>query len=155
MKEITSTDSASLAESAAVARPFDENESVRLVLPCRDREVSNISGGVMFDWGLLAPPVLFLFVNRLPGNVVIIVAEASICSFGEGVGGAALVSNPFSQVLMGGRGVEGVDVGRRGGSSVEPCFIYPGVSTHSATRLSLLVPANGSNPAGFNWEPGS
>lgn len=36
----------------------------------------------MFDWGLLAPPVLFLFVNRLPGNVVIIVAEASICSFG-------------------------------------------------------------------------
>lgn len=112
----------------------------------------------MFDWGLLAPPVLFLFVNRLPGNVVIIVAEASICSFGEGVGvgwGAALVSNPFSQVLMGGRGVEGVDVGRRGGSSVEPCFIYPGVSTHSATRLSLLVPANGSNPAGFNWELGS
>lgn len=55
---------------------------------------------------------------------------------------------------MGGRGVEGVDVGRRGGS-VEPCFIYPGVSAHSATRLTLLVPANGSNPAGFNWEPGS
>lgn len=101
-------------EIAAVAGPFDKNESVRLVLPCRDREVSNISGGVMFDWGLLAPPVLFLFVNRLPGNVVIIVAEASICSFrggGEGGWGAALVSNPFSQVLMGGRGVEGVDVG--------------------------------------------
>lgn len=67
---------------------------------------------------------MFLFVNRLPGNVVIIVAEASICSFGgggvgEGGGGsAALVSNPFSQVLMGGRGVEGVDVGRRGGGTV-------------------------------------
>lgn len=76
-------------EIAAVAGPFDKNESVRLVLPCRDREVSNISGGVMFDWGLLAPPVLFLFVNRLPGNVVIIVAEASICSFrgGEEGGG--------------------------------------------------------------------
>lgn len=73
-----------LVEIAAVAGPFDKNESVRLVLPCRDREVSNISGGVMFDWGLLAPPVLFLFVNRLPGNVVIIVAEASICSFRGG-----------------------------------------------------------------------
>lgn len=35
----------------------------------------------MFDWGLLAPPALFPFVNRLPGNVVIIVAEASICLF--------------------------------------------------------------------------
>lgn len=56
---------------------------------------------------------------------------------------------------MGGRGVEGVDVGRKGGSSAQPCFIYPGVSAHSATRLSLLVPANGSNPAGFNWELGS
>lgn len=92
---------------------FAEDESVRLVLPCRDGEVSNISGGVMFDWGLLAPPVLFLFVNRLPGNVVIIVAEASIYSFRGKRRGvwAALVSNPFSQVLMGGRGVEGVDVG--------------------------------------------
>lgn len=70
----------------------------------------------MFDWGLLAPPVLFLFVNRLPGNVVIIVAEASICSFRGGGCGAALVSNPFSQVLMGGRGVEGADVGREGGA---------------------------------------
>lgn len=69
----------------------------------------------MFDWGLLEPPVLFLFVNRLPGNVVIIVVEASICSLGRRRGGAeretagwgaALVSNPFSQVLMGGRGVE-------------------------------------------------
>lgn len=89
-----------------------ESESVRLVLPCRDREASNISSGVMFDWGLLAPPVLFLFVNRLSGNVVIIVAEASICSIcmgGGREGGAALVSNPFSQVLMGDRGVEGVE----------------------------------------------
>ncbi len=140
---------------AAAAGSLNENESVRPVLPCRDREVSNISGGVMFDWGLLAPPALFLFVNRLPGNVVIIVVEASICSFGGGGWGAALVSNPFSQVLMGGRGVEAVDVGRRGGSSVEHRFIHPGVSTHSATRLSLLVPANGSDPAGFNWERGS
>lgn len=109
-----------------MAGPFDEDESVRLVLPCRDREVSSISGGVMFDWGLLPPLVLFLFVNRLPGNVVIIVAEASICSFGGGrVGGwgAALVLNPFSQVLMGGRGVEGVDV-RRGGSSVKPSVSF-------------------------------
>lgn len=57
----------------------------------------------MFDWGLLAPPALFLFVNTLAGNVAIIAAEASICSRG----GAALVSNPFSQVLMGGRGAEG------------------------------------------------
>lgn len=67
-----------------------ESESVRLVLPCRDREASNISSSVMFDWGLLAPPVLFLFVNRLSGNVVIIVAEASICSIcvgGEREGG--------------------------------------------------------------------
>lgn len=39
-----------LVENASVA----EKESVRLVLPCRDREVSDISGGVMFDWGLLA-----------------------------------------------------------------------------------------------------
>ena len=61
----------------------------RLLLPCRDREVSDISGGVMFDWGLLALPVLFLFVNRLPGNAVIIVAEASICSFRGGGGGYA------------------------------------------------------------------
>lgn len=133
---------------------FDGNQPEPLILPCRDREVSNISGGVMFDWGLLAPPVLFLFVNRLPGNVVIIVAEASICSSGGG-GGAALVSNPFSQVLMGGRGVEGVDVGRRRGSRAQPCFIYPGVSAHSTTRLSLLVPANGSSPAGSNREPAS
>lgn len=60
--------------------------------------------------------------------------------------------------------MEGVDVGReqgRGGGEGEGvqcralCFIYPGVSALSATRLSLLVPANGSNPAGFNWEPGS
>lgn len=65
-----------------------------------------------------------------------------------GGGGAALVSNPFSQVLMGGRGVEGVDVGRRRGSGAQPCFIYPGVSAHSAARLSPLVPANGSDPAG-------
>lgn len=123
----------------------------RLLLPGSDGEVSNISGGVMFDWGLLAPPVLFLFVNRLSGNVVIIVAEASICSFEGKAGlrwGAALVSNPFSQVLMGGRGVVR-------GEYVEPCFIYPGVSAHSATRLSLLVAANGSNPAGFDWELGS
>lgn len=46
----------------------------------------------MFDWGLLAPPVLFLFVNRLPGNVVIIVAEASICSFRGGRRGRELPS---------------------------------------------------------------
>ncbi|CAB1432841.1 unnamed protein product [Pleuronectes platessa] len=60
-----------------------------------DREVSGISGGVMFDWGLLALPVLFLFVNRLPGNVV----------------------------LMGGRGVEGgVWVG--GGVSAEPSVSF-------------------------------
>lgn len=63
-----------------------ESESVRLVLPCRDREASNISSSVMFDWGLLALPVLFLFVNRLSGNVVIIVAEASICSICVGRG---------------------------------------------------------------------
>lgn len=105
MKEITSTVSLQPEENAAVAGHCDENESVWLALPCRDRAVSDISGGVMFDWGLLAAPVLFLFVNRLPGNVVIIVAEASICSFGGEGWGAALVSNPFSQVLMGGRGV--------------------------------------------------
>lgn len=73
-----------LAANAAVVGSFDEDESLRLVLPCRDGEVSGISGGVMFDWGLLPPLALFLFVNRLPGNVVIIVAEASICSFGGG-----------------------------------------------------------------------
>lgn len=65
----------------SVCTGLDENESLRLFLPCRDREVSDISGGVMFDWGLLVLPVLFPFVNRLPGNVVIIIAEASICSF--------------------------------------------------------------------------
>lgn len=50
----------------------------------------------MFDWGLLALPVLFPFVSRLPGNVVIITAGASICSFGGEGGGAALIPNPFS-----------------------------------------------------------
>lgn len=38
MKEI------SLVANAAAAGPSDEKESVRLVLPCRDREVSDISG---------------------------------------------------------------------------------------------------------------
>lgn len=73
-----------LTVNAAVAASFDEDESLRLALPRRDGGVSGISGGVMFDWGLLPPLALFLFVNRLPGNVVIIVAEASICSFGGG-----------------------------------------------------------------------
>lgn len=45
MEDITSADSPLLAEAAAVAGRFDENESVRLVVPCRDGEVSNISRG--------------------------------------------------------------------------------------------------------------
>lgn len=99
----------------------------------------------MFDWGSSTPPLLFLFVNRLPGNVVIIVTEASICSFGDEGWGAALVSNPFSQVLMGDCRVEGrMSLGKA------PCFIYPGVSAHSAARSSLVVPANDLNPAGLN-----
>ncbi len=110
MEDITSADSPLLAEAAAVAGRFDENESVRLVLPCRDGEVSNISGGgVMFDWGLLALPALFLFVNRLPGNVVIIVVEASICSFGGGVWGGC---PRFKSIFP---GADGRPRGRGGG----------------------------------------
>lgn len=65
-------------------------------------------GGVVFDWGLLAPPALFLFVNTLAGNVVIIVAEASICSLG---GGLPSFQIHFPQVLMGGRGGWGGEEG--------------------------------------------
>lgn len=139
-----------LAAHAAVAGLVDEDESVRLSLPCRDREVSSISGGVMFDWGLLPPLVLFLFVNRLPGNVVIIVAEASICSFGGGwVGSCPRFKSIFP-------GADGRPRGGGGGCQCRAlCFIYPGVLVRTATRLFLLVPANGSNPAGFNWESGS
>lgn len=137
----------------------EENESVRPLLPGRGAGVSGVGGGVMFDWGLLAPPVLFLFVNRLPGNVVIIVAEASICSFGGGVGRRWMGELPsfqihFPRCLWEAAGWRGWMLGG-GGSSAQPCFIYPGVSAHSATRLSALVPANGSNPAGFNRQPGS
>lgn len=97
-------------------------------------------GGVVFDWGLLAPPALFLFVNTLAGNVVIIVAEASICSLG---GGLPSFQIHFPQVLMGGRGGSGA----RGGGA-QPRFIYPGLSARSEARLSPFVPANGSTPAG-------
>lgn len=111
---------------------------MRLVLPCRD--VGGLRGGVVFDWRLLAPPALFLFVNTLAGNVVIIVAEASICSLG---GGLPSFQIHFPQVLMGGRGGWG---GTKEGA--QPRFIYPGVPVRSAARLSPFVPANGSTPAG-------
>lgn len=125
-----------------------ESESVRLVLPCRDREASNISGGVMFDWGLLVPPVLFLFVNRLSGNVVIIVAEASICLICvEGRGELPSFQIHFPRCWW-------EAAGWRGWSGAWSHLIYPEVWTHSVARLSLLVPANGSNPAGFDCEPG-
>lgn len=90
----------------------------------------------MFDWALLAPAPLLPLVNRLPGNVVIIVAEASICSIcvrGCDGGGGALVSNPFSQVLMGGRGVKGAGPWD--------------AAARSAARSSQLVAADGSNAA--------
>lgn len=70
--------------------------------------VGGREGGVVFDWGLLAPPALFLFVNTLAGNVVIIVAEASICSLG---GGLPSFQIHFPQVLMGGRGGWGAQGG--------------------------------------------
>lgn len=78
----------------------------------------------MFDWALLVLAPLFLLINRLPGNVVIIVAEASICSIC--VRGGTLVSNPFSRVLMGGRGVKGAGTRR-------PALMYAGVSRSRLT----------------------
>lgn len=79
--------------------------------------MSRISRAAMFDWALLAPTPLFPLGNRLPGNVVIIVAEASICSIcvrgGRQGRWGGLVSNPFSQVLMGGRGVKGAESSAR------------------------------------------
>lgn len=98
----------------------DENESVRPVLPCSDGGVSGISGSVMFDWGLLLSLVLFLFVSRLPGNVVIIVAEASICSFGGGrVGSCPRFKSIFP-------GADGRPRGGGGGcsGSVEPSVSF-------------------------------
>lgn len=74
--------------------------------------------------GFISASAIVSVVNRLPGNVVIIVAEASICSIC--VRGGTLVSNPFSRVLMGGRGVKGVGTRR-------PALMYAGVSRSRLT----------------------
>lgn len=103
--------------------------SERLLLPRRGRDGPGISQAAMFDWALLAPAPLFSLVSRLSGNVVIIVAEASICSICVVVGGGVLVSNPFSQVLMG---------GRRGGLGLSAQTLYTGVSALLAARSPWL-----------------
>lgn len=87
-------------------------------MPRRDSRVENISPAVWYDRGVLSgPPAPLLFVDRLAGNVVIIVAEASICSFGGEVPGSC---PRFKSIFPGADGRPqgaGVDV-REGRGSV-------------------------------------
>lgn len=107
--------------------------------------MSSISRAAMFDWALLVPTPLFPFGNRLPGNVVIIVAEASICSIclcvcGGGKGGRTIVSNSFYQVLMEDRGVKGAE------SSAQASLMYA-----EAWRSLLVASDTTKHSCSLGW----